>query len=219
MDKRVGAESTDGPNRHRILLRSFEESTDDGPHGSPETAPENPMTTTQWLLNIGLLIFILATNLGTRPITRRRLAIPLLLAAVAGILLLSNVPTRGNDVALDFIGAGAGVALGILAALLMPVERRAHGPVVSKAGLPYALLWLLVIGGRIAFAESANGWAAAGIRDFSISNSITGADAWTAGFIIMALTMVTARVITTLVRCRALPDRIDAGSSLPAHGY
>lgn len=163
------------------------------------------MTTTQWLLNIGLLIFILATNLGTRPVTRRRLSLPVILAAVAGILLLANAPTSGNDLALDFIGAGAGVALGILAALLMPVQRTSGGQIISTAGLPYAMLWLLVIGGRIVFAESANGWAADGIRRFSISNSITGADAWTAAFIIMALTMVAARVVTTLIRCRALP--------------
>lgn len=176
------------------------------------------MTTEQWLLNIGLLIFILATNLGTRPVTRRRLALPLLFAAVAGVLLLSNVPSRGNDVALDFIGGGTGVALGILAALLMPVQRRADGTVTSKAGVLYALLWLLVIGGRIAFAESASGWAAAGIRDFSINNAITGADAWTAAFVIMALSMVAARVITTLVRCRALPVSAGAGAPVPAFG-
>lgn len=177
------------------------------------------MTTTQWLLNIGLLIFILATNLGTRTVTRRRLAMPLLLAAAAGVLLLSNVPTRGNDVALDLIGAGAGVALGILASVLMPVERCADGTVASQAGVLYAVLWLLVIGGRIFFAESANGWAATGIRDFSISNAITGADAWTAAFVIMALSMVTARVFATLVRCRALPARIGVGAPVPAHDY
>jgi hypothetical protein len=163
------------------------------------------MNTTQWLLNIGLLIFILGTNLGTRPVTRRRLSLPILFAAVAGVLLLSNVPTGGNDVALDLIGAGTGVALGVLAALLMPLNRRGDGTVISKAGLPYALLWLLVIGGRVAFAESANGWAASGVRGFSISNSITGADAWTAAFVIMALVMVVARVLTTLIRSRALP--------------
>lgn len=177
------------------------------------------MTTAQWLLNAGLLIFILATNLGTRPVTRRRLALPLLLAGVAGVLLLSSVPTRGNDLALDVIGGGAGIALGILAGVLMPVRRRADGTVTSRAGLPYALLWLLVIGGRIAFAESANGWAAAGIRDFSISNAITGADAWTAAFVIMALSMVAARVLTTLTRCRALPVSAGTGAPVPALGH
>ncbi len=175
------------------------------------------MTTEQWLLNIGLLVFILGTNLGTRAVTRRRLAMPILLAAVAGVLLLGNIPTGGNDVALDFIGAGAGAAMGILAALLMPLKRGDQSRVFSTAGLPYALLWLLVIGGRVAFAESANGWAATNVRDFSISNSITGADAWTAAFVIMALTMVTARVITTLLRARALPARADATAPLPAH--
>ncbi|MDQ0769412.1 membrane protein CcdC involved in cytochrome C biogenesis [Pseudarthrobacter defluvii] len=177
------------------------------------------MTTTQWLLNAGLLIFILATNLGTRPVTRRRLILPIILAAVAGILLLSNIPTGGNDLALDYIGAGAGIALGILAALLMRVERNPAGQATSTAGAPYALLWLLVIGGRVTFAESANGWAAAGIRDFSISNAITGADAWTAAFIIMALTMVAARVITTYIRYRALPARVDAGTPQPVRGH
>lgn len=177
------------------------------------------MTTAQWLLNIGLLIFILATNLGTRALTRRRLALPLLLAAAAGVLLLSNVPTLGNDAALDFIGAGTGVALGILASLLMPVQRRADGTVVSKAGVLYALLWLLVIGGRVFFAESANSWAATGIRDFSIRNAITGADAWTAAFVIMALSMVAARVMTTLVRCLALPGRIRTNSPATVRNY
>jgi hypothetical protein len=177
------------------------------------------MTTTQWLLNAGLLIFILATNLGTRPVTRRRLILPIILAAVAGILMLSNIPTHGNDLALDYIGAGAGVGLGILAALLMRVELNAAGRVTSTAGLPYAVLWLLVIGGRVAFAESASGWASAGVRDFSISNSITGSDAWTAAFIIMALTMVAARVVTTYIRCRALPARVGVGTPQPVRGY
>lgn len=177
------------------------------------------MTTTQWLLNAGLLIFILATNLGTRPVTRRRLILPIILAAGAGILLLSNVPTGGNDLALDYIGAGAGIALGILAALLMRVERNPRGQVTSAAGLPYAALWLLVIGGRVAFAESANGWAAAGIRDFSISNSITGSDAWTAAFVSMALTMVAARVVTTYIRCRALPVPAAANILEPVRSF
>ena len=163
------------------------------------------MTLAQWLLNLGLLVFILGTNLGTRPVTRRRLVIPLILAVVAGGVFLDSVPVAGNDVALDVVGAGLGVALGILAGMFMNVTRAANRKIISTAGTAYAVLWFLVIGGRVAFAESANGWAQGAIRDFSISNHITGSDAWTTAFIIMALTMVGARVITTLVRCRALP--------------
>lgn len=163
------------------------------------------MTTAQWLLNLGLLIFILGTNLGTRAVTRRRLVLPLALAALAGILLLTDAPARGNDTALAVIGAGAGTGLGILAGTFMRVQRRTDGSVASRAGTSYAALWILVIGGRIAFAESATGWASATVRDFSISNHISGSAAWTAAFIIMALAMVAARVATTALRCRALP--------------
>lgn len=164
----------------------------------------------QWLLNIGLLIFILGTNLGQRRITRRRLVLPVALAALAGMLLLSDAPGRGNDTALAVIGAVAGIALGVLAGLFMDLERKADGTVASRAGAAYATLWVLVIGGRVAFAESAGGWAAAAVRDFSISNHISGSAAWTTAFVIMALAMVASRVITTLVRCRALP-------AAPAH--
>jgi len=174
------------------------------------------MTTAQWLLNIGLLVFVLGTNLGTRKVSRRRLLLPVALAALAGVLLLSDVPVLGNDVALDFIGAGTGIALGILAGLFMRVQRTAGGAVVSTAGSAYAVLWILVIGGRVAFAEAADGWASGAIRDFSISNHITGADAWTAAFIIMALAMIAARVATTLVRCRTLPALAPAGLPLPS---
>ena len=162
------------------------------------------MNTTQWLLNIGLLVFILGTNLGTRQLTRTRMVLPVLIAVAAGALFLGNIPTLGNDVALDFIGGGIGAALGILAGLLMRIEPTAGGRTISKAGVSYAALWILVIGARVAFAQSADGWAAQPVRQFSIDNHITGADAWTAAFIIMALAMVTSRVATTVLRAQAL---------------
>jgi hypothetical protein len=169
------------------------------------------MTTAQWLLNLGLLVFILGSNLGTRTITRRRLVLPLLLAVLAGGLLLPGAPALGNDTALAAIGACAGTALGIVAGIFMRLERRSDGSVVSRAGVAYALLWILVIGGRIAFAESATGWASGAVRDFSISNHISGGDSWTAAFVIMALAMVGSRVLTTALRWRALPARSVPG--------
>ena len=174
------------------------------------------MNTTQWLLNIGLLVFVLGTNLGTRPVTRTRIILPVLIAVVAGMLFLGNVPVRGNDVALDYIGGGIGVALGILAGLFMRIERTGTFRTVSKAGTSYAAVWILVIGGRVAFAQSADGWAAQAVRQFSIDNHITGADAWTAAFIIMALAMVASRVATTIVRAQALRRRSATARTLAA---
>ena len=41
------------------------------------------MSTTQYLLNAGLLAFVLWANLGTRTVSRVRFTLPLLLVAVA----------------------------------------------------------------------------------------------------------------------------------------
>ena len=65
---------------------------------------------------------------------------------------------------------------------------------VMRAGLAYAALWIAVIGGRILFAYGADHWFPRAIGRFSMTHQITGADAWTAAFILMALVMVLVRV-------------------------
>lgn len=157
------------------------------------------MSLAQYALNIGLLVFILASNLGTRPVTRRRLVQPLVLVVVAAAVFLRDVPTLGNDGRLEVVGLVAGLLLGVLAGLLVTVRERS-GTVVMTAGAAYALLWIVVIVGRILFAYGADHWFTAWIRRFSVENRITGADAWTAAFILMALAMVVARVAVTWLR-------------------
>lgn len=51
------------------------------------------MSTSQLLLNLGLLALVLGLNLGTRTYSSRRVALPLLLAAVAGSVYLRDLPT------------------------------------------------------------------------------------------------------------------------------
>ncbi|WP_285117278.1 hypothetical protein [Leifsonia sp. fls2-241-R2A-40a] len=157
------------------------------------------MTLDQYLLNIGLLAFILISNLGARKMSSLRLLLPVLIAAVCGGLFLTDVPTAGNDVQLEAIGISAGIALGVAAGFFMRVEVR-DGVTMLRAGWPYALLWLIVIGGRMLFAYGADHWFPAQIADFSMSARITGAPAWAAAFILMALVMVVARVATTALR-------------------
>jgi CheY-like chemotaxis protein len=60
--------------------------------------------------------------------------LPLAVAALAGVVLLTDTPVRGNDTALAVIGALAGIAQGILAGLFMDVLRQADGTVASLAG-------------------------------------------------------------------------------------
>jgi hypothetical protein len=157
------------------------------------------MTTTMYLLNLGLLAFVLWANLGTRTVTRSRLALPVLLVIAAGAVFLRNVPAAGHDLALEATGIGAGVVLGLLAGALVRVEHDRTGRLVMRAGAAYAALWVAVIGGRMLFAYGADHWFPAAIGRFSMTHQITGADAWTAAFILLSLSMVLARVATSAV--------------------
>lgn len=135
------------------------------------------MSASQYALNLGLLAYILWANLGAKLITHRRFTLPLLLVAVAGAIYLRDIPTLGHD---------------------------ASGRLMMRAGAPYPALWVAVIGGRIAFAYGATHWFSQAIARFSVAHQITGAPAWTAAFILMALTMVLTRVaVTALATARA----------------
>jgi hypothetical protein len=160
------------------------------------------MSTTQWILNIALLAWVLLRNLGTRPLDRAFVTIPLLVVGVAAGIFLRSVPTAGNDVFLDVVFAGAGVVLGAVATALTRVRVEA-GRLVVTAGAAFAALWIVVIGGRVLFAEWATGSGSRTIGRFSMEHLITGADAWTAAFVLMALAMVLSRVVTTGIRAAA----------------
>ncbi len=175
------------------------------------------MSTTQYLLNAGLLAFVLWANLGTRTVSRTRFTLPLLLVAVAGAVFLRDIPTAGHDVGLEVTGAAAGGLLGLVAAALVRVQRDAAGRLVMRAGTAYAALWVAVIGGRCVFAYGAQHWFPAAIGRFSMSHQITGADAWTAAFVLMALAMVVVRVAATaLATARAARHTVPALPSAAA---
>ncbi len=162
------------------------------------------MTTSQYILNLGLLAVILGGNLGTRTMTVRRLALPLILVAIAAVVYLRDIPTAGNDTYLEIAGAAAGAAFGVAAAMLVRVRRDGHR-VLATAGAAFAALWIAVIGGRMLFAYGATHWFSRAIGTFSVQHRILGTGAWTAAFVLMALAMVAVRVsIAAAQRTRAL---------------
>jgi hypothetical protein len=156
------------------------------------------MTTTQWILNAALLAWVLLRNLGTRPVDRATYTVPVLLVAVAGAFFLRDLPTAGNDVALESAGTALGLVLGVLTTALTRIDRR-DGRTVVRAGTAFAALWIAVIGGRVLFAEWATHDGARAIGAFSVRHAITGADAWTGAFVLMALAMVVGRLASTAV--------------------
>jgi len=162
------------------------------------------MSASQLALNVALLVFVLGTNLGTRTVSRNRLLLPVVLVAVAGWFFLQDLSTSGSGARVELAGALIGVGLGLAAGVLMPVGTDGAGRIVTTAGVGYAALWIAVIGGRIAFAYSATGWASRPVEEFSMSQQITGAGAWTTAFVLMALTMVLTRVVVTASRVRSV---------------
>jgi hypothetical protein len=167
---------------------------------------EETVSATQYALNLGLLAFVLWTNLGTRALAPARLLLPLVVVAGVAAGFLGHVPTVGGDVALEATLTVAGLVLGAGAGLLVRVDDGPTGPVM-RAGAAYAALWILVIGGRMAFAYGADHWFTRQLVTFSIEHRITGADAWTAGFVLMALAMVVTRVAVTAARSATLARR------------
>lgn len=164
------------------------------------------MTTEILLLNLGILAFVLASGLGTRPLTRRRRRLPLLVAAAVGFVFLRTVPTAGSDVSLDVALGLAGVALGALAGGLMAVQvDPTKGSVVTRAATSYAALWTAVIGARVIFIYGSAHVFPRQIATFSAQHAITGAPAWTAALVIMAISMVVARVMVTGLKVRSIP--------------
>jgi hypothetical protein len=173
------------------------------------------MTTAEWILNCTLLGWVLMRNLGTRPVTRSTYLVPLAVVAVAAGVYLRDVPGGGHDHLLELSGVGAGVVFGLAASAATRFGHDPSGRLLARAGVAFAAVWVVAIGGRIAFAELAtHAWGPAVAR-FSIAHQITGADAWRASFVLMALVMVLTRVAATAV-VAARHDRTRPASGAPA---
>lgn len=165
------------------------------------------MNTTEIIVFAGLAAFIIATQLGRRRLSFRRLLLPFLAAGIVGYHYLHSVPTVGGDLDFEISLSLAGALCGVLAGYLMGVERDEQtGRIVTQAGVAYASLWVLVFGGRLAFAWAATNLWPHQVMQFSAQHAITGSAAWTAAFVLMALSMIVARTAVVAARA-AMIDR------------
>jgi hypothetical protein len=164
------------------------------------------MTTSDYLLSFGLLAFILYTNLGTKALTRRRFTVPLIAIAVAASVYLHGVPTAGNDLTFILLAAAAGIAFGAVTGLLSRLDRNPQGQLITRAGAAFATVWIVVVSGRVLFGYGAMHWWRVPIIHFSMHYQLTG-PAYPAAFVVMALTMVLARLAVIGIQVAALARR------------
>ena len=147
------------------------------------------MPTSAWVINLAVLAAVLLSDLGHRKINVFRLARPVVLTAVIIGFYVKSVVTNGNGLIFELGLAAFGIVLGAVAAALFQVRRESDGFAWSRAGAMYALLWVVVIGARLAFEDEA--YTSHALDRWFATNSLS-ANAITDALIFMAITMVLA---------------------------
>jgi hypothetical protein len=168
------------------------------------------------IVNGIVLVAVLASDYGdARKINAMRLLRPVIAAAVIIPLFVDRPVSSGTGLVVEIAGVAAGVPGGLAAAALMHVYRSPQsGKPVSRAGVPYAALWVVVIGARAAFSYGLGHWFQRPVVTWAIANHVTAA-AITDGLIFMALAMVLVRTLALGIRASRLPAAPAATPALP----
>ena len=158
------------------------------------------------IVNGVVLAAVLEADLGpARKISRMRILRPVITAAAIIPLFVQRPVTSGTGLAIEVAAVAAGLLGGLAAVGLMGVYRSPKtGKPVSRAGTPYAALWILVVGARAAFSYGSVHWFNAQLTHWCIAHQVTLA-AITDGLIFMAVAMVLVRTGGLAFRASRLP--------------
>jgi hypothetical protein len=177
-------------------------------NGQPPPGQEHIMSslTDAMIINGAVLIAVLEGGLGPhRKIGRLRILRPLVTIALAVPLFIDRPVTHGNGLLVELAGIVTGLLCGLVITTLMRVYRSPEtGKPASAAGLPYAIVWTLIVGARAAFSYGASNWFPAQLAQWCAACKVTGA-AITDGLIFMAVTMVLVRTLGLSARATWLP--------------
>jgi hypothetical protein len=162
-----------------------------------------------WILNLVVLFVVLESDLGTRKVTRFRVLRPVITAALVVPFFVGRLDTGGYGLLLEIGGTAAGLLLGLLAGAFMPVQEgvaKGRRCAKSRAGIGYALVWVAVVGARLAFAYGITHVFGRRLGEWMAAHSVS-ANALTDALIFMAVLMMLTRTALLQVRARAVLSR------------
>jgi hypothetical protein len=154
------------------------------------------MSSSVWIINLVLFGVLMEADLGRRKIGWFRVARPLLAAMAVVAYYLTAVPTGGNNLVLQAVGAGVGVLLGAACHLFVSVRydptRGKSGAPVSRAGFGYAAFWAVIFAARLGFVYGSEHVFARSLGHFLVAHQLSGT-ALTNALLFSALALGLAR--------------------------